>query len=232
MPGCGRLPHRPATFVVGTTATTWLVAWPKAGAMSNAKTIPQLVNELVAEVEKSDFEVDDRRKEIRRLDVEVGAACVRAGIAIPDFAMEENYLSPFGLTKIPHWNGTLPADRERNGDRFVYHFVATNNWRQAMQAISLAAHPTLAADGFVAASKIGWNDRFVSYKKIRKFLSETQTIRTRRPRNNRLEVHAGDWIEYWAKQNAAAFDSLDLAPDAIASAIARKGKLDKASGRK
>ena len=63
---------------------------------------------------------------------------------------------------------------------------------------------------WVAASILQRQTRkTLSAKQLRKLLSDHPEIRHRRPRPNRLEVHAGDWAKHWAGQDAMEFDALD-----------------------
>jgi len=61
---------------------------------------------------------------------------------------------------------------------------------------------------FVAASKV-YPERFDNYKAFRRFLEDHPEIRRRKPSKQRLEIHAGDWIEYWAEHDTEEFEAAD-----------------------
>jgi hypothetical protein len=64
---------------------------------------------------------------------------------------------------------------------------------------------------YVLASTL-WKDRFHSYKQFESFLKRTPEIRRRKPVWNRLQIHSGDWVRYWAKHDSGQFESLDDEP--------------------
>ncbi len=64
---------------------------------------------------------------------------------------------------------------------------------------------------FVQASKIGWQDKLnsIDHKRLKAFLKEHPGIRTRKPKKQRLEIHAGDWARYWAEKEAGELKPVD-----------------------
>ncbi len=52
---------------------------------------------------------------------------------------------------------------------------------------------------FVPISKL-WPDHFDTYRKAKTFLDNHPQIRMRKPRGNRLQVHAGDWHTHLPQQ--------------------------------
>ncbi len=71
-------------------------------------------------------------------------------------------------------------------------------------------HDAEDASAYVGASTL-WGDRFSTYDKFKTWLKKTPEteVRRRRPRKNRLELHAGDWARYWDALHKAQFDASD-----------------------
>ncbi|NLF06358.1 MAG: hypothetical protein GX594_00020 [Pirellulaceae bacterium] len=81
-----------------------------------------------------------------------------------------------------------------------------------------------ADSAFVPAVDL-WKSRFDSYKAAKQFLDAHPEIHIRKPSPQRLEIHAGDWAKYWAKQDAQGFDALDnAAPPEITSIVVADAK--------
>ena len=66
-------------------------------------------------------------------------------------------------------------------------------------------------DAYVPASAL-WRDEFGTYRKFKTWLKNTPEteVRRRRPRENRLELHAADWARHWDAVHKAMFDAADL----------------------
>ena len=67
------------------------------------------------------------------------------------------------------------------------------------------------SENYVSISAV-WSERFPGKRyrseEAKAFLEE-HNIRYRKPRKNRLDVHAADWQRYWAKADSKAFDDLE-----------------------
>lgn len=61
------------------------------------------------------------------------------------------------------------------------------------------------SDAFVPVSLV-WQDKFPSYARAKKFLDKHPEIQTDKPSEQRLTVHAGDWIRFWAGLTAEPTD--------------------------
>jgi hypothetical protein len=72
------------------------------------------------------------------------------------------------------------------------------------------ATPAADDEAYVLASTV-WRDRFGTYKKFTAWLKKDgKAVRTRSPRENRLEIHAGDWVRFWKKHEEQEFENLDV----------------------
>ncbi len=66
-----------------------------------------------------------------------------------------------------------------------------------------------AADAYVPAADL-WRSRFTTYKRAKTFLDKHPVeIRTRSPRENRLEVHAADWSRFFSGFDESTFAMFD-----------------------
>ncbi len=64
-----------------------------------------------------------------------------------------------------------------------------------------------------------WPGKFENYPQFKRFLDSTPAIRQRSPSTRRLEVHAGDWLEYWAEKDVEAFDALGEGSEELAEVL-------------
>ena len=73
-----------------------------------------------------------------------------------------------------------------------------------------AGEPQADRSAYVGASTL-WGDRFATYRKFETWLKNTPEteVRRRRPRKNRLELHAADWARYWDAFDKGKFDAAD-----------------------
>lgn len=69
---------------------------------------------------------------------------------------------------------------------------------------------------WVGASTL-WPEHFETWRKAKAFLKKHPEIRTRHPRENRCQIHAGDWAMYWAGQDKKGFDALDKKGEGLRS---------------
>src|SRR5687768_3868449 len=87
---------------------------------------------------------------------------------------------------------------------------------------------------YIAASEIGWEDYFPTYKQFINFLEKTPEIRWYKATPNRRAVHAADWKKYWSAHREKPADFFYLRPevlDAIATAQRRKQERERRKGR-
>lgn len=76
---------------------------------------------------------------------------------------------------------------------------------------------------YVLVSKV-WPEKFTDYKRFLAFLNKHPEIRQRRAGPRRREIHVGDWLSYWDRQDKERFDAdtdvvdseLNLDPTAVA----------------
>jgi hypothetical protein len=92
-----------------------------------------------------------------------------------------------------------------------------DQWGDAGQGGPAAeATPTADATLWRPAAEL-YPGRFTTFKAFRGWLARHPEIRTRKPSRQRLEIHAGDWLAFWATEDQKAFDALDATPEAIAA---------------
>jgi hypothetical protein len=69
---------------------------------------------------------------------------------------------------------------------------------------------TADQDGWVPMGKLPWPAGMEEHRKRTRFLdNHSQQIRSRRPRKNRREVFAADFVSFWSQHNKASFEGLD-----------------------
>ncbi len=95
-----------------------------------------------------------------------------------------------------YWDG--------GGDAHIY-LTAKGRAALADDRISEQEGTPAEADAYVLVSKL-WPEHFDTYRKAKTFLDEHPEIKTRKPSDNRLEVHAADWIKHWTGQQTEPTD--------------------------
>jgi hypothetical protein len=90
-----------------------------------------------------------------------------------------------------------------------------------------------SSDAYIIASQLGWQEKLAttSYKKFTAFLIAHPEIR-HEPRGQRRYVHAADFARCVAALESERANALELAPEAVEAAIARKETIDARKGRK
>ncbi len=82
----------------------------------------------------------------------------------------------------------------------------------SVKLASMPAEPPAAddPDGWVLMSKLQWPAGFEDHRKRSAFLDEhSEQIRNRKPRKNRREVWAADFVNFWARRESECFEGLD-----------------------
>jgi hypothetical protein len=79
-------------------------------------------------------------------------------------------------------------------------------------------------ENFLPASKLLDWERCPDFNAIRKELRRNPQIKTRRPRQNRLLVHAADWLR---AQGKPAIDPLDLSASAVDAALTSVDEIER-----
>jgi hypothetical protein len=93
------------------------------------------------------------------------------------------------------------------------------------------AAPTEEATGMAAddsayrPAKEFLREPFGTYKSINKALKDNSWIRHRRPRRQRLEIHAGDWVQFLSERAADPLDQPAAIVDAVLAANDEKSKI-------
>jgi len=105
-----------------------------------------------------------------------------------------------------------------------------------MSANTLASKPDVPADvsaqqrldEYVPATAVfRLQERYPTYKQFKRWLDSVpgNVIRRKKPRRNRLQIHAGDFIRHWQSVHQVAFTLLDeVAERAEAIRNTRKGQ--------
>jgi len=93
----------------------------------------------------------------------------------------------------------VPPD-EQTKHLWVERYV----WLQAVTApLATPDDPT----AYMPASKL-CPEKGIKLPKAEQFCKRNR-IRTKKPSRNRLKIHAGDWLDYWANRDASEFEGRD-----------------------
>ena len=105
-------------------------------------------------------------------------------------------------------------------DREVYRLQLELQRERDGFAADGGERATAGNSGWVSVSLL-YPERFETYGECKRFLDKHRDeIQTDKPSPQRLVVHAGDWLNYWANVDRGAFDSLDREPELVDGFIA------------